>query len=199
MNILKKIFSLLIGLSLAIAVWGCDQINNIDSSTAQADNENQIVAVAQIKGAPDSNLSGTVTLIEKQSPDILPTVEVQAEINGLPPNTKHGFHIHQTAECEPDFGAAGGHFDPGPFGETNPDANHPFHMGDLPNLVANAEGKAILTHRTSRVTLSSGPLNLFDEDGSAFIVHVDEDQGTTGVKGGAGGGRLGCGIIEKQA
>lgn len=187
------------GLLFAIAVWGCERINDAESSTAQADNENQIVAVAEIKGAPDSQVSGTVTLIENESSEILPTVEVQAEINGLPPNTKHGFHIHQTAKCEPDFGAAGGHFDPGPFGETNPDANHPFHMGDLPNLVADAEGKAVLTHRTSRVTLSSGPLNLFDEDGSAFIVHVDEDQGTTGLKGGAGGGRLGCGIIEKKA
>ncbi|MEL7039230.1 MAG: superoxide dismutase family protein [Cyanobacteria bacterium J06592_8] len=192
-------FSLLMGLLFAIAVWGCERINDAESSTAQADNENQIVAVAEIKGAPDSQVSGTVTLIENESSEILPTVEVQAEINGLPPNTKHGFHIHQTAKCEPDFGAAGGHFDPGPFGETNPDANHPFHMGDLPNLVADAEGKAVLTHRTSRVTLSSGPLNLFDEDGSAFIVHVDEDQGTTGLKGGAGGGRLGCGIIEKKA
>jgi Cu-Zn family superoxide dismutase len=72
-------------------------------------------------------------------------------------------------------------------------------MGDLPNLVADAQGNAVLTYSSNRVTLSSGPLSLFDEDVSAFIVHVDEDQGTTGVQGGAGGGRLGCGIIEKQA
>ena len=46
------------------------------------------------------------------------------------------------------------------------------------------------------MSLSPGPLSLFDQDGSAIIVHVDEDQGTTGVKGGAGGGRLGCGVIQ---
>ena len=201
MNTPRRILSVLFGLLLTVTAIGCQQVDS-SRSTAQADNGDQIVAVAEIKGSPDSNLSGTVTLIENQPPEtseILPTVEVKAEVSGLPPNTKHGFHIHQIAKCEPDFGAAGGHFDPGPFGETNPDANHPFHMGDLPNLVANAEGNAILTHRTSRVTLSPGPLSLFDEDGSAFIVHVDEDQGTTGVKGGAGGGRLGCGIIEKKA
>ncbi len=167
--------------------------------TSLSDSENRVVAVANIQGAPDSNLSGTVTLIQTQTDGILPTVEVQADIAGLPPNTKHGLHIHQTGKCEPDFKAAGGHFDPGPFGETNPDANHPFHMGDLPNLVADAEGNATLTHRTNRVTLNPGPLNLFDTDGSAIIVHVDEDQGTTGVQGGAGGGRLGCGVIESQS
>lgn len=167
--------------------------------TSLSDTENQVVAVANIQSAPDSNLAGTVTLIQTQAEGILPTVEVQADITGLPANTKHGLHIHETGQCEPDFTAAGGHFDPGPFGETNPDANHPFHMGDLPNLVADAEGNATLTHRTSRITLSEGPLSLFDADGSAIIVHVDEDQGTTGVQGGAGGGRLGCGVIQSQA
>ncbi len=167
--------------------------------TSLSDSENRVVAVANIQGAPDSNLSGTVTLIQTQTDGILPTVEVEADIAGLPPNTKHGLHIHATGACEPDFKAAGGHFDPGPFGETNPDANHPFHMGDLPNLVADAEGNATLTHRTSRVTLSEGPLSLFDGDGSAIIVHVDEDQGTTGVDGGAGGGRVGCGVIQLQS
>jgi Cu-Zn family superoxide dismutase len=78
----------------------------------------------------------------------------------------------------------------------NPDANHPFHMGDIPNLRANENGVAILEHRTSRITLSPGPLSIFDEDGSAIIVHVDPDLGTTGVAGGAGGARLACGVIE---
>ena len=39
-------------------------------------------------------------------------------------------------------------------------------------------------------------LTVFDEDGSAIIVHVDPDLGTTGQKGGAGGARLACGIIK---
>jgi Cu-Zn family superoxide dismutase len=180
-------------LLLTLFAMGCAELTSLSQS------ENQVVAVAQIQGAADSNLSGTVTLIQTQTDGILPTVEIQADIAGLPANTKHGLHIHETGQCEPDFKAAGGHFDPGPFGETNPDANHPFHMGDLPNLVADGAGNARLTHRTSRVTLSQGPLNLFDTDGSAIIVHVDADQGTTGVSGGAGGGRLGCGVIQLQS
>ncbi|MGB7428702.1 MAG: superoxide dismutase family protein [Microcoleaceae cyanobacterium] len=191
---IKKII-VIPSLCLLIALFAV----SCDRPIGLSDSQNRVVAVANIQGAPDSNLSGTVTLIQTQTDGILPTVEVQADIAGLPPNTKHGLHIHQTGTCEPDFKAAGGHFDPGPFGETNPDANHPFHMGDLPNLVANAEGNATLAHRTNRVTISEGPLSLFDADGSAIIVHIDEDQGTTGVDGGAGGGRLGCGVIQSQS
>ncbi len=51
---------------------------------------------------------------------------------------------------------------------------------------------------TSRVTLSEGPLSLFDEDGSAFIIHVDPDSYCPdGEEAGcAGGARAACGIIE---
>lgn len=175
----------------ALLVLGIGRVSNAQPTE-------RIVAIARITGTPDSNLSGNVVLVERQS-GILPTVDITARVSGLPPNSRHGFHLHETGTCEPDFGAAGGHFDPGPFGETNPDANHPFHMGDLPNLESDETGAALLTHRTSRITLSPGPLSIFDEDGSAFIVHVDEDRGTTGVQGGAGGGRLGCGVIQQRA
>ena len=53
----------------------------------------------------------------------------------------HGVHLHAVGKCEPDFAAAGGHFDPGPAGNMDPDANHPFHMGDIPNLQVGADGE----------------------------------------------------------
>jgi Cu-Zn family superoxide dismutase len=94
-------------------------------------------------------------------------------------------------------GAAGGHYDPSPFGMSNPDANHPFHMGDIPNLRADDKGVALFKHVTSRVTIAPGPLSLFDTNGSSMIVHLNEDQGTTGVTGGSGGPRIACGVIEQ--
>jgi Cu-Zn family superoxide dismutase len=99
--------------------------------------------------------------------------------------------------CSP-CGAAKGHFDPGPNSNSNPDGNHPFHMGDLENIEASREGKAHLKVSTTRITLSDGPLSLFDEDGSAFIIHVDPDTYCPeGVeKGCAGGARAACGIIK---
>ena len=52
------------------------------------------------------------------------------------------------------FTSAGGHFDPGPAGNTDPDANHPYHMGDLPNLEGRRrrQGRARCAS-TTRVTL----------------------------------------------
>src|SRR5262249_36053979 len=95
------------------------------------------------------------------------------------------------------FSGAGGHFDPGPFGNSTPaDANHPFHMGDLPNLEVNNAGIGHVQYSTSRITLSPGPLSVFDANGSAVVIHQNEDLGQTGVNGSAGGAGIACGVIE---
>jgi len=161
---------------------------------------NVLRAQAIILGAPGSGISGVATFtqapVDKDSP--VSDVDVQVHVEGLPPG-EHGFHVHEVGSCASitgPFSAAGGHFDPGPNGNSNPDANHPFHMGDLPNLDVNDAGVGNLHYTTSRITLSPGPLSVFDANGSAVVVHVNKDLGTTGVAGGAGGGRLACGVIE---
>ena len=126
-------------------------------------------------------------------------VEITVNVSGLKPGT-HGMHLHAVGKCEaPGFTTAGGHFDPGPASNMDPDMNHPFHMGDLPNLVADAKGNATLKTVTTRVTLSAGPLSVFDADGTAIIIHGNPDQGTTGeAKSGLSGGpRVACGVIGK--
>jgi Cu-Zn family superoxide dismutase len=126
-------------------------------------------------------------------------VEVTVTVTGLKPGP-HGVHLHQFGKCEaPDFASAGGHFDPGPSGNVDPDANHPFHMGDLANLVADTTGKGTLKITTSRVTLGDGPLSVFDPDGTAIIIHANPDQGVTGQpkSGVSGGPRVACGVITK--
>jgi Cu-Zn family superoxide dismutase len=87
---------------------------------------------------------------------------------------------------------------PGPYGFSSPDGNHPYHSGDLVNLEVDKRGRGFMRTVTSRITLSSGPLSLFDDDGSAIIVHVDPDtycpEGE--AAGCAGGARAACGVIE---
>ena len=86
-------------------------------------------AHADIKG---DGITGKVELVErKQGTGIV--VDITVTASGLKPGL-HGVHLHAVGKCEPDFAAAGGHFDPGPASNTDPDANHPFHMGDIPNL-----------------------------------------------------------------
>lgn len=153
-------------------------------------------------------ISGTVTFREVRShtgtidPKFatgLMAVEIAVDANGLKPGA-HGIHLHAVGKCEaPGFTSAGAHFDPGPYGMMDPDMNHPFHMGDLPNIVADEKGHATWKATTSRVTLSAGPLSLFDDDGSAIIIHANPDQGVTAeAKAGLSGGpRAACGVIVK--
>jgi len=150
---------------------------------------------ADIKG---EGITGTAELVEHGT-GTGKMVDVTVSVSGLKPGM-HGVHLHAVGKCEPDFTAAGGHFDPGPAGNMDPDANHPFHMGDIPNLQIGANGRGTMRVSTTRVTLSDGPLSLFDADGSAIIIHGNEDQGITGApkSGVSGGPRVACGVINKK-
>lgn len=160
----------------------------------------EVVAVADIKSCGDIRYSvGLAYLRERASLEGVKEVDVMARVWSRHPAGSHAVHIHETAECHP-CSAAGGHFDPGPNSNSNPDGNHPFHAGDLINLKVNDNGRGLLATVTSRVSLSDGPLSLFDADGSAFIIHVQPDsycpEGV--VAGCAGGARAACGVIVRQ-
>jgi Cu-Zn family superoxide dismutase len=152
-------------------------------------------AHADIKG---EGITGTADFVESQQ-GTGKIVNITVTVSGLKAGM-HGVHLHAVGKCTPDFAAAGGHFDPGPAGNPDPDANHPYHMGDIPQLNAAATGNATMKVATTRVTLSDGPLSLFDADGSAIIVHGNPDQGITGEarSGVSGGPRVACGVIEKK-
>ena len=146
------------------------------------------VAVADLVGA-DGQPRGQVTLTEGPN-----GVLVQVRAANLTVG-EHGFHIHETGECAPDFSAAGGHYNPGGAGHGLMHPEGP-HAGDLPNIHAGATGSARADVFTDAVTLAEGADNtLFDADGSAIIVHESPD--SYGAEAGAGG-REACGVIERQ-
>ena len=154
-------------------------------------------AISDIQGCDDPNVKGFGVLTEQITEEGIKEVKIGLQVTGLAPFSEHAVHIHETAACEP-CGNALGHFDPGPGTNSNPDGNHPYHAGDLVNLVVDDQGVGSMQTITTRVTLSEGPLSLFDSDGSAFIVHVDPDTYCpNGVQAGcAGGARAACGIIK---
>jgi len=77
----------------------------------------------------------------------------------------HGFHIHAVGRCEgPSFASAGPHYE-------RPGQDHGAHAGDLPTALVKANGTALLRVTTDLMTREE----LFDADGSAFIVHVGRD------------------------
>ena len=167
----------------------------------------KLTATADIKGCTDANISGSATLTEEMTDEGIKEVTIHIKVEGLS-DGKHAVHIHESAACQP-CGAAKGHHDPGPFGQTRPDSagdevpasdiNHPYHMGDLINIDVK-NGKGSMMHTTNRVTLSPGRLSLFDDDGSSFIIHTNEDtycdQESDLKKGCAGGARDACGLIK---
>ncbi len=169
--------------------------------------EGGLKANAEIKGCTDPNVSGMATLAEQVTPEGIKEVTVEMKVTGLS-DGKHAVHIHEVGACEP-CGAAKGHHDPGPFGESRPDSagtdapakdiNHRYHMGDLINLEVK-DGVGRMKHTTNRVTLSPGRLTIMDEDGSSFIIHTNPDtycdEETDLKKGCAGGSRDACGIIR---
>ena len=173
------------------------------TATAAADD---LQATAEIKGCTDAGISGKATLTEKTSPEGIKEVTVKMKVKGLT-DGKHAVHIHEVGACEP-CGAAKGHHDPGPFGQSRPDSagdevpagdiNHPYHMGDLINIEV-SNGVGTMKHTTNRITLSPGLLSILDENGSSFIIHTNPDtycdEETDLKKGCAGGSRDACGII----
>jgi Cu-Zn family superoxide dismutase len=121
------------------------------------------------------------------------TINIQAE--GLSPG-KHGIHIHETAVCTtPDFKSAGAHFNPGhkEHGFDNPKG---FHLGDLPNLEVDAEGKVNAEVTTALVTLKPGVENsLLDADGSSIVIHDKVDDYKTDPAGNSGD-RIACAAVK---
>jgi Cu-Zn family superoxide dismutase len=146
---------------------------------------------------------GVADFKENKSSERVRTVDVHLHVFdlGQDQNGKRAVHVHETGDCS-SCGAANGHFDPGPYGNTTPvdgpEGNHPFHSGDLINVDVK-KGAGSMETTSSRFTLSAGRLSLFDDDGSALIVHKGPDTYCPDGKntlGCAGGMRAACGVIE---
>ncbi len=148
-----------------------------------------------------NEITGTLILTQRENSPVRIRGAIQGNPAILTPGL-HGFHIHSVGVCDPNaqppFSTAGGHFDPGPFSSETPvEVNHPYHLGELPNLVVDEQGRATYYAITSRVTLSDSPVSVFDENGSAIIIHKLPDlQKAGGTAADAGGPRIGCGVIS---
>ncbi len=67
-------------------------------------------------------------------------------------------------------------------------------LEDTRGRVVGLDRVGYLYYVTDRFTLSPGPASLFDEDGSALVIHADPDDQVTDPTGNSGG-RIVCGVI----
>ncbi|MDE0091947.1 MAG: superoxide dismutase family protein, partial [Oligoflexia bacterium] len=112
-------------------------------------------------------------------------VKVTADVKGLSPNKKFGFHIHEFGTCENKGLLAGGHLNP--FGKKHAgphDKNR--HLGDLGNLESDKKGAS---HYSDSV---KGRLDQFM--GRSVIIHAQADDMKSQPTGHSGN-RMACGVI----
>lgn len=144
-------------------------------------------AVANLASASGSLVSGKVTLVPMGK-----GVHITGVVGGLPPNSPHGFHVHEKGDCSAvDATSAGAHFNPfnNPHGKADAGAHH---AGDMNNITTDAEGVAKIDVHLTGVTLGGGAAN--DIASRALILHAAPDDYTSQPAGNAGA-RVACGVI----
>lgn len=150
----------------------------------------QTTARASLVSAPGASVSGDLELTSEGV-----AVLVRGEISGLAPGKEHGFHVHEKGECSPpDFASAGEHLNPtkDPHGGPKSAARH---LGDLPNLKADENGRVVVDVSIPGATLvdkDGGPNQIL---GKALVVHAMPDDYKTQPAGDSGG-RIACGVIR---
>ena len=162
----------------ALALAGCATVGDL------ADNRVGQTTLRFANGLP----AGTVQLLSNGQ-----TVTLAVAATGMSPG-EHGFHLHTTGKCTaPGFTSAGGHLNPGgqTHGALSPGGKH---LGDMPTLPIgeNRTGSAQFElPGAARVVLDE----IFDEDGTAVVVHAGADDYRTDPAGDAGS-RIACGVLS---
>jgi Cu-Zn family superoxide dismutase len=157
--------------------------------SAQA--EERVVTMHLTDSAGVGSAIGTVTASSSPYGTVL-----TPDLKNLTPGL-HGFHVHQNPDCAPGKKsgktvpglAAGGHYDPAGAGRhAGPYENG--HLGDLPALYVDANGKA-------RHPVLAPRLKLSDLKGRSLMIHVGGDNYSDNPKKlGGGGARMACGVVK---
>ncbi len=147
----------------------------------------------QLTPAGGGELIGTIQITSTDQ-----GARFDGQLTGLA-SGEHGFHVHENGDCGPGpndqgetvaGGAAGGHWDPenterhrGPEGDG--------HLGDLPAIVATADGTANVAAMAPRIT------DISRLQGKALMIHAEGDNYSDQPKPDGGGGpRFACGVIQ---
>lgn len=198
---MRRVLSLLAPLSLTLGLaqaGGSASAPAMQTSPSAPLSAAPLNAVATLRDA-QGQVSGQATFRQMGMMGVQVTVEVRGLSAG-----QHGMHVHDRGVCAPgqdattaqvvDFGAAGGHYDPGKTGNHDqPTAdNKTGHGGDLPMLTVGADGVGRASFVTEKVSLMglNGVLN------RALIIHAQADDYRSDPAG-MTGARQRCGVIAR--
>lgn len=181
--------ALLATAALSIGLAGCKH-----SHHHAAKGDAVAVAVVGPSGAATTrptmnNVRGTVTFTQVGG-----EVLVHADVTGLPPNSTHGFHLHEKGDLSaPDLMSTGPHWDPEGHGHHGGPHQEGVHAGDFGNLVSDATGRAVYTARKKGFSLTGEPSAI----GRAVIIHANADD-LKSQPAGAAGARIAGGVVVKK-
>lgn len=173
---------------LAIALAACSQAEETEMPV-QDQPIATTIAMATLQLA-DGTQAGTATITDTGK-----GVAIDADVQNIGAGP-HGFHLHETGSCDaPDFKTAGGHLNPlgKSHGTQSPDGAH---AGDLLNIEVAPDGtgslKGVIEGNADQVSQW-----LFDDDGTAVMVHAGPDDYRTDPSGDAGS-RVACGVLTRS-
>ena len=187
--------------SAAVLAGGCERTDSTSSApsgsgaaSSGATTQGAAAAVKEAnatiepsKAPGQDKIAGTVSFTAAGT-----GIKIHADITGLTPNGKHGFHIHEKGDLSaPDLASAGAHFNPGGHKHGGPTGSER-HGGDLGNLQADADGKATYDATIQGLTIDESATGII---GKSVIIHEKADDLTTDPSGNSGA-RIGGGVIK---
>ena len=216
---------LLSGLALlSLAACGSDQATNETVSENNEQFEALVAAAAEAKASEAAAMQAAQDAISADFSDVwyTPVGYVEFQFTAGNPDAKasalfyedgerlvlhvrgdsippgpHGIHLHAVGDCSSeDFRSAGGHIGltEAQHGLQNPEGPED---GDLRNLLVDIDGttdmilptRVLFERRGARETL-------IDQNGSAVVIHANEDDQMSQPIGGSGP-RIACGVVHK--
>ncbi|HEV7344649.1 MAG TPA: superoxide dismutase family protein [Devosia sp.] len=179
-------------LALALSLPAAAQDTAAETGAGAVGGDSALAVFTNVDGTE----VGSVTLTPQEDG----SVTVAGGIRGMSPGP-HGFHFHQTGVCDAstDFESAGSHFNPTDKSHGLEDPDGP-HLGDMPNVTAAEDGTVAVDVNTDLVSLNDEGDEgfLFDEDGTAIVIHAGEDDQMTDPSGNSGA-RVACAVVEPGA
>jgi Cu-Zn family superoxide dismutase len=123
-------------------------------------------------------------------------VRIDIKLHGLPPNSVHGFHVHEAGDLTDKCTSMCAHFNP--YDKQHGCApSKDRHVGDLGNIYTDKNGDATYTYYDNLIKLRGSKCNII---GRGLVIHEDEDDCGKGgnaesLKTGNAGKRIACAVI----
>lgn len=145
-------------------------------------------AEAKMGAAPGQTVKGALSFEQNAQ-----GVRVTGQLNANP--GPHGFHVHEKGNCSDIPGKSmGDHFAPDGHAHALPAEGSDRHLGDLGNIVMDANSTAHVDFVIVGANLKQGDAHSLL--GKSVVLHAGEDSGKAHQPAGDSGVPIACGVIE---